>query len=139
MTVGEIARYRYSSSPCLEGLNNEGVAKYTLSSSNACWHSSVHPKAFVSTLKKGRHLSVDRETNRLSVAILSVSPCVSLMVLGGCISRMALILFGLASIPLCETIKPRNLLEETPKAHLLGFSFIWYLQNVLNVSSRFFR
>uniref|UniRef100_A0A2N9H6D7 Uncharacterized protein n=1 Tax=Fagus sylvatica TaxID=28930 RepID=A0A2N9H6D7_FAGSY len=52
--------------------------------------------------------------------------------------RMALILSGLASIPLCETIKPRNLLEETPKAHLLGFSFIWYLRNVLNVSSRSF-
>jgi hypothetical protein len=93
----------------------------------------------MSTLKKGRHLSVNRETKRLSAAILLVSPCVSLIFLGGCISKMALILSGLALIPLYETIKPRNLPEETPKAHLLGFSFIWYLRSVLNVSSKSFR
>ena len=125
--------------PGLEGLSNGGVAKYFLSSSNACWHSFVHLKAFLSTLKKGKHLSVDRETKRLSAVILPVSPCVSLMFFGGCMSKMALILSGLASMPLYETIKPRNLPEETLKAHLLGFSFIWYLRSVLNVSSKSFK
>ena len=35
-----------------------------------------------------------------------------------------LILSGLGLIPLCKTMKPRNFLAVTPKAHLLGLSFM---------------
>ena len=38
--------------------------------------------------------------------------------------NIAWILSGFASNPLCETIKSRNFLNATPKAHLLRFSFI---------------
>ena len=101
----------YSSSPCLDGLSNCGSVRYLLSSSNACWHSSVHTNDFFNVLKKGRHLSVDRDMNRFSAATLPVSLWISLVVFGGYISKIALILFGFASMPLCETIKPRNLPE----------------------------
>ena len=39
-------------------------------------------------------------------------------------SSMTFILFGFASIPRPLTIKPKNFLAETPKAHLAGFNFI---------------
>ena len=46
------------------------------------------------------------------------------MFFGGSMSNIAWILPGFASIPLCETMNPKNFLEETLNAHLLGFSFI---------------
>jgi len=48
--------------------------------------------------------------------------------------KIAWILLGFASILLYETIKPRNFADVTPKAHLLGFSFILYLLSVSKVS-----
>ena len=36
---------------------------------------------------------------------------------------MALNWMGLASIPLCVTIKPKNFPELTPNAHFKGFKF----------------
>ena len=39
-------------------------------------------------------------------------------------SSTAFILSGFASIPWWLTIKPKNFLMETPKAHLAGFNFI---------------
>ena len=48
----------------------------------------------------------------------------SLMFDGGNISSMAFILSGFASIPRFLTIKPKNFLTETLKAHLAGFNFI---------------
>ena len=49
-------------------------------------------------------------------------------------SNMAWILSGFASIPLCETMNPINFPDETPNAHLLGFSFILYRLSVSKVS-----
>ena len=98
--VGETAKYKERVSPCLEGLSNGGEVKYILSSSNDFWHSYVQVKAFLSVLKNGRHLSVARETKRLSVATLPVRLYTSFTIFGGAISRMAFILSGLASIPL---------------------------------------
>ena len=41
--------------------------------------------------------------------------------------RTAEICFGLASIPRCVTMYPRNSPEETPNVHFAGFSFMPYL------------
>ena len=49
---------------------------------------------------------------------------------------IAWILSGFVSIPLCETIKPRNFPDDTPKVHLLGFNLILYCLSVSNVSCR---
>ena len=81
-------------------------------------------------------MSVALETNLLRAATLPVRDYTSLVVLGEHISRMALTFLGFASIPFCETINPRNFPEETPKAHLDGFNFMWYCLRVLNVSLR---
>ena len=47
---------------------------------------------------------------------------------------MALSLIGLASIPLCITKKPKNLLEHIPNAHFRGLSFMPYVRNNSKVS-----
>ena len=49
---------------------------------------------------------------------------------------MALSWMGLASIPLCVTIKPKNLLELTPNAHFKGFNFMLCLYNNSKVSCK---
>ena len=46
------------------------------------------------------------------------------MVLGDVMLSMAYTFFGFAFIPLWDTMNPKNFLEATPKAHLLGFNFI---------------
>ena len=69
-------------------------------------------------------MSVALETNLLRAATLPVRDFTSLIVLGELISRIALTFSGFASIPLYETINPRNFPEETPKAHLEGFNFM---------------
>ncbi|KAL0413330.1 UNVERIFIED_CONTAM: hypothetical protein Sradi_1534700 [Sesamum radiatum] len=67
--------------------------------------------------------STDFEMNRLSAAILPVSHCTSLMLVGGPMSRMALILAGLASIPRWVTTNPRNCPPLTLNAHFPKLSF----------------
>ena len=99
-------------------------------------HSSVQTKAYFKVLKKRRHLSVTLETNLLRAAILPVRDCTSLIVFGEEILRMAFTFFGFTSIPFYDTMKPGNFPEDTPKAHLAGFSFILYFLSVLNVSLR---
>ena len=47
----------------------------------------------------------------------------SLMFDGGSISRTTFILSRFTSIPRLLTIKPKNFQAETPKAHLVGFTF----------------
>ena len=93
-------------------------------SSKAFRHSSVHSNAFLRTSKNGKHLLVALETNLLSAATRSVSDWISLVFYGGFMSSIAWILSGFALIPLWETLNPRNFLDDTPKAHLLGFNFI---------------
>ena len=117
-------------------LSNEVVTRYIFKSWKALWHLSVHSNAFFRTLKNGKHLSVVLETNLLRAATRPVRDWTSLILYGGFISRIALIFSGFALIPLCETMNPRNFLDATPKAHLLGFNFIPYCLSVLKVSCR---
>ena len=99
-------------------------------------HSFVQTKACFKVLKKGRHLFVTLEMNLLRATTLPVRDYTSSIIFGANISRIALIFFVFASIPLCDTMELRNFLEETPKAHLDEFSFILYCLSVLNVSLR---
>ena len=132
--VGKTAKYSERVSPCLEGLSNGGEVRYILSSSNNFWHSSVQVKAFLNVLKNGRDLSMARETKQLRATTLPVRLYTSFTVFGGAISNMAFILSGLASIPLWDTMNPKNFPDETPKAHLPGLSFMQYWRSVLKVS-----
>jgi hypothetical protein len=50
---------------------------------------------------------------------------------GDCMSKTARTFSGFASIPRHETIKPRNLPEDTPKAHFAGLSFIRFFLRIL--------
>ena len=72
----------------------------------------------------------------LRAATLPMKDCTSLIVFEEDISRMALTFFGFASIPLCDTMKPRNFPKDTPKEHLVEFSFILYCLSMLNISLR---
>ena len=62
------------------------------------------------------------ETNM--ARILPLRLCTSFMFLGGVISIMARILSGLASMPLWDTMNPRNFPAVTLKARLPGLSFM---------------
>ena len=64
--------------------------------------------------------------NLLRAATLPVRYYTSLVILGEDISRIALTFLGFASIPLYETMNPRNFPEETLKAYLDGFNFMLY-------------
>ena len=81
-------------------------------------------KACFKVLKKRRHLSVALEMNLLRAATLPVRDYTSLIIFGEEILRMAFTFSIFVSIPLCDTMKQRNFPEDTPKAHLAGFSFI---------------
>jgi hypothetical protein len=120
----------------VERLKSGGFVKYSFGFPKASSHSLLHVNAFLRILKKGRHLSVDREMNWFRAAILPVSCYNCLMVRGGCISRTTFTFLGLASIPFCETMNPKNFPKETPKAHLDGFSFNLWSFSVLKVSLR---
>ena len=134
--VSNTSRYKYKGSSSLGGLKNGGLTRYYLRAAKASSHSGVHINAFSKTLKNGRHLSVALETNLFSVTTLPVRLWISLTVLGGFMSMIALILSGLASTPLCETRKPRNFLDETPNVHLAGLSSILYFLRIRKVSFR---
>jgi hypothetical protein len=67
---------------------------------------------------------MDREINQFRAAICSICCCNCLIVLGGYISKIAFTFYGLASIPLYDTMNPKNLLDETLKANLAEFNFI---------------
>ena len=138
MASSEIARYKDNSSPSFDLERSGGVLRYYLSSSKAIQHSSIHSKLFICliTLKKGRHLLVDREINLLRAAMRLAKRCTSFVVQGGYMSKMAQTFSGFASIPRHETMNPRNLPEATPKAHLARLSFILYFRRVWNVSAK---
>ena len=101
-----------------------GELKYVFNVVNASSHFASHWKAFFRTWKKGWHLSLALDMNRLRAAILPVRRCTSFIPDGDGMSSTAFILSGFASIPQWLTIKPRNFSADTPKAHLTGFSFM---------------
>ena len=88
------------------------------------------------TSKKGRHLSVACEMNRLRAVTHPTKLYISFGLRGDCISRRARIFSGFDSMPFWFTIKPRNFPDATPKAHLSGLSIIWYLRSTQSVRSR---
>jgi hypothetical protein len=104
ITVGETAKYRYNTSLGIVRLSKEELVKYLFSWEKASSHSLDHSKAFFKILKKGRHLSVDREMNWFWTANLSVSCWSYFVVFGDCISSIAWIFSGLALILLRETM-----------------------------------
>ena len=57
---------------------------------------------------------------------------------GGGMSSTTFILSGFASIPQLLTIKPKNFLAETLKAHLDGFNFMLYSFKIWNDSKSVF-
>ena len=73
-----------------------------------------------------------RQTNLGLLPCLLDSGFLSLF-LGMSAPKMALTLSGFASIPLCDTMNPKNLPEETPKTNFVGFNFILYLWSILKV------
>ena len=74
------------------------------------------------------------ETNLFRAATFPFKLCTAFTVLGGSSSNMARTFSGLTSIPLWDTMKPKNFLAVTPNTHLLGFNFMLYDRRVLNVS-----
>ena len=55
---------------------------------------------------------------------------------GGGMSSTTFILSGFASISVLLTMKPKNFLADTPKAHLAVFSFMLYSLKIWNASDR---
>ena len=92
----------------MDGLSSSGDERYFFKSSNAFWHSSVYSKDFFSTQKKGRHLSVALETNLFRAATFPFKLYTGFTVLEGSSSNMARTFSGLTSIPLWDTMKPKN-------------------------------
>ena len=131
-----MAKYRQSSSPGMDRLSNGGDERYAFKSLNAVWPSSIHSNDFLRVRKNGRHLSVALETNLFRAAIFPFKLWTSLTVLGGSNSIMARTFSGLTSIPLWDTMKPKNFLAVTPNAHLFGFSFMLNDQSVSKVFIR---
>ena len=85
-----------------------------------CFHSSHwNPFHFFNSWKNGLHLSTVLETKLFKAAIIPVSFCTSLGLLGGLIYYIALIWFGFTSMPRFVIIYPKNFLAPTPNAHLL--------------------
>jgi hypothetical protein len=76
----------------------------------------IPSKAFLKILKKGRHLSMDREVNQFNAVTLHVSCCSYFVVFGACMSRTVLTFSGFTSIPLCDTMNPKNF-PEKPRKH----------------------
>ena len=64
------------------------------------------------------------ETSLFSAAIFPFRLCTSLIVFGGVSSIIAHTFSRLTSIPLWETMNPRNFPTVTPNTHLLEFNFI---------------
>ena len=74
--------------------------------------------------KKGRHLFVILKTNLFSATTLPLWLCTSLIFIGDVISIITRTLSRLTSIPLWDTMNPKNFPAVTLNAHLFGFSFM---------------
>ncbi|GKC75063.1 hypothetical protein Tco_1125837, partial [Tanacetum coccineum] len=92
---------------------------------------SVH---LLRALKNESDMSAPFERNRLSVANFQLRLCISLSVLGGLRSVIALTFEGLALIPCLVVRCPRNGPSSTPKEHFFRLSFILIDQSLSKVS-----
>jgi hypothetical protein len=109
--------------------------RYTLRLSKASLASSVHSNlhVFFNSLKKVSPFLPSCEIKRLRATMLPVSFCTSFTQRRGLISVMARICLVLASIPRLLTRNPSSCLDDTPKTHLFGFNFHFYLFRILKV------
>ena len=117
--------YIYNYRKSFDGLSNSREERYVFKSSKACWHLVAHSNDFFNVWKKGRHLSVALETNLFKTATLPFKLCTSLTVFGGANFILAWILSRLTSIPLWDTMNPKNFPAITPNAHFPGFNFLF--------------
>ena len=115
-----------------------GYVRQCLISSNASSQSLLHPitLALFNVRKKGLNLFINRAMKHPSAAKQPVRHCSFLLQLGADASMTALIWFGLTSISLCVTMNPKNLPALTPKAHLVGLSFMLYPLIKIKISSK---
>jgi hypothetical protein len=121
-----IARYRNNVLPGSGATRTGKELRYCFISWKACSASSVHVNGLdpLISLKKGRALSASLEMKWLRAARDPVNLCTSLIHAGGLIASIARILSRFASIPRCDTRKPRSFPAETPKTHFSGLSFV---------------
>ena len=105
-----------------------GSVRYYLIAANAWSHSPSHSArlAPLRIVKKGFNRSMKREIKRLRASNRPVSYWISFLEVGAGDCKVAFSCRGFASIPLCVTIKPRNLPALTPNAHFSGLSFMPY-------------
>ena len=113
----DTAKYRVRSSLSIGLTRMGGELKYVFNVVNASSHFASHWKAFFRIWKKGWHLSLALDTNRLKAAILPVRRWTSFIPDGDGMSSTTIILFGFASIPRWLTMKPRNFPADTLKAY----------------------
>ena len=115
-----------------------GSVRYCLIVMNSRSYSSFHSArlAPLRVEKKGFKRSVNQEIKRPRAVNRPVSSWIPFLELGIDDCKMALSCVGLASIPLWITVKPRNRLTLTSKAHFKGFNFMPYSLRRSNVCWR---
>ena len=116
----------------------EGLSKYLLMRAKALLQALSHSKctSFFINILKGWHWLAKFEINRCMWASFPYKPLSSRRFLGSSIFWIASILDWSISIPRCLTMKPRNFLDVTPKAHLRGFILSWYFLRQLNTDRK---
>ena len=121
-------RYKSKGFPCCWGTMIGGWRRYSLISSKAFWHSSFHVcgSFFLRSMKMGSQVEVSLAMNWLMYCNRPNKLLISFSLSGIGISKMALILDRLASIPLSFTRKLSNFPSVTQKLHFYGFNLSLY-------------
>ena len=132
----DTANYRKSGSAGARFDKSRGEERYLFRSSKAAAQLSSHLKlvSFFRSWKKGWYWSADFDMNLFRAAVIPVNCWTSLWIRGAFSSWMALIWSEFTSIPLCDTMKPRNFREPTPNTHFKAFNHSLYSLSVQNVS-----
>jgi hypothetical protein len=99
-------------------------------------HNLDRPQTPMKHRMKGRPFSPRRKMKRLRAAKHPMTLCTPFKSLIGPMLVMAVIFFGLASMPRSETMNPRSMPHGTPKTHFSGLSFTPFALRHLNVVSR---
>ena len=140
MACSVVSRYSIRDLPASGFARISDYDKWAFKAWNAASYSSVHSNFFspFSRLKKGIHLYVDLEMNRLRAAILLVRHCTFLCFFRDGMSISAQILAGFVSIPRALTMNPKNFRDATLKEHFWGFSHMLYFLRTAKHSLRTF-
>jgi len=92
---------------------------------------------FFSSLIIGLVLSANLGRKREIAVNLPTRRCTSLTFVGLLMLIIAWHFSGLASIPRCVSMNPRNLPPSTPKVHFSGLSLMLYARRALKTSARY--